>query len=315
MQRMGKELGLDEQVRYIYAALQHLEHGRSTVELAEELGVSRFMVGRMIRRAREDQLVEVVPKIADPIDVRLSNELGTAFKLAGAYAVVPPTDTLEHTRSTIATVAAKIFPQIVQEDDIVGLAAGRTILEMCSQTTGLPTCDVVQLTGVASTDANDIMKAVMALSSISKGRMFPLHAPFIATDVRAGEMIAAQPAVKQALKRMDRLDRAVLTVGGWPNGAMLADQLRLLGELDEVTAHGVAAEIGTSLLDADGNALSVLDGRMVGISLEQLRRVPTKLVIAGGAAKQQAVLAALRAGLVDILVTDVETARFALAHA
>ncbi len=312
---MGKDLGIDEQVRYIYAALQHLEHGRSTVEIAEELGVSRFMVGRMIRRAREEQLVEVVAKISDPIDVRLSNELGAAFKLAGAYAVIPPTDTLEHTRSTIASVAAKIFPQVVYEDDIVGLAAGRTILEMCSQTTDLPTCDVVQLTGVASTDANDIMRAVITLSSVSKGRMFPLHAPFIATDARAGEMIAAQPAVKQALKRMDRLDRAVLTVGGWPDAAMLADQLRLLGELDEVTAHGVVAEIGTTLLDGDGNPLDVLDGRMVGISLEQLQRVPTKLVVAGGAAKQRAVLAALRAGLVDILVTDAETARFALANA
>jgi DNA-binding transcriptional regulator LsrR (DeoR family) len=312
---VSKELGIDEQVRYIYAALQHLEHGRSTVEISEELGVSRFMVGRMIRRAREEALIEVVPKITDPIDVRLSNELGSAFRLAGAYAVIPPTNTLEHTRSTIASVAAKLFPQIVQEDDIVGLSAGRTILEMCSQTTDLPTCDVVQLTGVATADANESMRAVMTLSSVSRGRMFALHAPFVTTDVRSGEMIAAQPAVKQALKRMDRLDRAVLTVGGWPNGAMLADQLRQLGELEEVTAHGVAAEIGTTLLDKDGNALPVLEGRMVGVSLEQLRRIPTKLVIAGGAAKQVAVLAALRAGLVDILVTDADTARFALENA
>jgi DNA-binding transcriptional regulator LsrR (DeoR family) len=312
---VSKPLGIDEQVRHIYAALQHLEHGRSTVEIGEELGISRFMVGRMIRRAREDGLVDIVPRIADPIDVRLSSELGAAFKLTGAYAVIPPTDTLEHTRSTIATVAAKLFPQIVHEDDIVGLSAGRTILEMCSQTAELPTCDVVQLTGVATNDANDMMRAVMTLSSVSRGRMFPLHAPFITTDARAGEMMAAQPAIKQALKRMDRLDRAVLTVGGWPDAAMLADQLRALGELDEVTAHGVVAEIGTTLLDADGNPLHVLEGRMVGVSLEQLQRIPTKLVVAGGHAKQRAVLAALRAGLVDILVTDVETARFALAHA
>lgn len=69
------------------------------------------------------------------------------------------------------------------------------------------------------------------------------------------------------------------------------------------------------VLDADGNPVSVLEGRMVGVSLEQLQRIPTKVVVAGGQAKQRAVLAALRAGLVDILVTDVETARFALANA
>ena len=90
--------------------------------------------------------------------------------------------------------------------------------------------------------------------------------------------------------------------------------LRVEVTLDDATPFATDC-LRLSLLDADGNALDVLDGRMVGVSLDQLERIPTKLVVAGGAAKQRAVLAALRAGLVDILVTDAETARFALANA
>lgn len=312
---MSKPLSIDEQMKCIYVAIQHLEHDRSTVEIAEELGISRFMVGRMIKRARDEGLIEVVPKMIDPIDISLSNALASKFKLQAAYAVVPPTDTLEQTRSTIAAFAAKVLAETVEEDDTVGLAAGRTILEMCENISEMPTCDIVQLTGVATSDANESMHAVMTLSSIARGRMYPLHAPFVTTDARAGEAIAAQPGVKQALSRMDNLDKAVLSVGGWPNDALLAQQVRELGEFEEVTAAGVVAEIGTTLLDADGNPVDVLCGRMVGISTEQLRRIPTKLVVAGTEGKHRAILAALRAGLVDVLVTDMHTARFALENA
>lgn len=312
---MSKPLSIDEQMKCIYVAIQHLEHDRSTVEIAEELGISRFMVGRMIKRARDEGLIEVVPKMIDPIDVSLSNALASKFKLQAAYAVVPPTETLEQTRSTIAAFAAKVLAETVEEDDTVGLAAGRTILEMCENISEMPTCDIVQLTGVATSDANESMHAVMTLSSIARGRMYPLHAPFVTTDARAGEAIAAQPGVKQALSRMDNLDKAVLSVGGWPNDALLAQQVRELGEFEEVTAAGVVAEIGTTLLDADGNPVDVLCGRMVGISTEQLRRIPTKLVVAGTEGKHRAILAALRAGLVDVLVTDMHTARFALENA
>ncbi len=313
--QVSKPLSIDEQMKCIYVAIQHLEHDRSTVEIAEELGISRFMVGRMIKRARDEGLIEVVPKMIDPIDISLSNALASKFRLQAAYAVVPPTETLEQTRSTIASFAAKVLAETVEEDDTVGLAAGRTILEMCENISEMPTCDIVQLTGVATSDANESMHAVMTLSSIARGRMYPLHAPFVTTDAGAGEAIAAQPGVKQALSRMDNLDKAVLSVGGWPNDALLAQQVRELGEFEEVTAAGVVAEIGTTLLDADGNPVDVLCGRMVGISTEQLRRIPTKLVVAGTEGKHRAILAALRAGLVDVLVTDMHTARFALENA
>ena len=273
------------------------------------------MVGRMIKRARDEGLIEVVPKMIDPIDVKLSSALASKFKLQAAYAVVPAIDTLEQTRSTISAFAAKVLAETVQEDDTIGLAAGRTILEMCTQISELPTCDIVQITGVATTDANESMHAVMTLSSIARGRMYPLHAPFVTTDARAGEAIAAQPGVKQALNRMNGIDKAVLSVGGFPNDALLAEQARVLGELDRLAEAGLVAEIGTTLLDADGNPLDVLAGRMVGITTEQLRQVPLKLVVAGTEGKHRAILAALRAGLVDVLVTDANTARFVLENA
>lgn len=299
-------------MRYVYATLQHLQHNRSAVDIADELGISRFAVGRMVQRARDEGLVEVRPRMQEPIDAELSRALASRFGLSSAFAVLSPVYDVEQTRAVIASVAAKLFVELVEEDQVVGLASGRTIIEMCAKIRNVPTCDVVQLTGVATNDAGEGLRAVMSLTSIARGRMFPLHAPMVTTTVAAGNVIMVQPAVKRSLDRMGSLDMAVLTIGGWPDSSLLAGQAKLMGDLDRLMDTGVVAEIGTTLLDANGKEVSALNGRIVGISTEQLARIPKKIGIGGGPGKKRAVVAALRSGLLDALVTDVHTAKFAL---
>lgn len=297
---------------HIYAATQHLQRSRSTVELAEELGLSRFMIGRMVRRALDDGLVEVRATVTDPIDVDLSNELARKYGLTSAFAVQAPVHQLELVRTAIADIAARLVTEIVEEDDVIGMGSGRTILEMCRRINEIPRCDIVQLTGVATSDSNESLRSVMTFGSIARGRMFPLHAPLVTTAAGATRILTTQPAVRQALKRVEQVNKAVMTLGGWPHGSLLAKQMRDMGEEDILKDTRIVAEIGTTLLDIDGNEVDVLAGRMIGIRTDQLRGIPVKVIVGGGPGKEQAVVSVLRAGLADHLVTDVETAHLAL---
>ncbi|WP_344881314.1 sugar-binding transcriptional regulator [Zhihengliuella alba] len=306
---------IDEQMRCVYAALQRLKYNRSTVDIAEELGVSRFMVGRMVQRARDEGLVEIRPVMADPIDTELSHRLADRFDLSAAYAVPAPVGGTEQVRTALASVCARLLVDSIEEDDIVGMTPGRTIIEMCERLELLPMCDVVQLTGVASTDEGEILRAITAMTSAVRGKIHSLHAPMLATDAAAGRAIAAQPAVRRALARMDGLDRAIVTIGGWPDASLLAAQADQLGEVEQLVDRGVVAEVGTTLLDADGVTLPALEGRTIGISEQQLRATPSVTAVGGGPGKERAVLAVARSGLADVLVTDVPTARFLLEHA
>lgn len=309
---MSRPLRVDEQVQYVYAAIQHLRHDRSTVDIADELGVSRFMVGRMIKRARHDGLIDVVPRLPEPVDAELSNALAKHFGLRSAFALSVPSERDDQVRSAIAAMAARLMAALVSEDHTVGLGPGRTILEMCTRVTDLPSCNVVQLTGVATRHPEDSLRALMTLSGVAEGGMLPLHAPLIATDAAAARIITAQPSVKQALRRMDHLDLAVLTVGGWPDSSLLAAQLDDMGDLPHLEGSGVVGEIGTTLIDASGKEVRALDGRLIGITTEQLATVPTTLTLGGGIGKRRAVIAALQSGLLDIIVTDAPTARVAI---
>jgi len=62
--------------------------------------------------------------------------------------------------------------------------------------------------------------------------------------------------------------------------------------------------------DADGAALKTsLDQRVVSITATDLMQVPRRVGVAGGSGKYRAIRAALRGGWVNVIVTDLDTAR------
>jgi len=86
-------------------------------------------------------------------------------------------------------------------------------------------------------------------------------------------------------------------------------------QLAAVRDAGAVGQLHQRFIDRDGEALKTpLDDLVVGITLQQLRRVKRKIVVAGGAAKHRALLAALRGKWADVLVTDVNSANYLMSH-
>ena len=63
-------------------------------------------------------------------------------------------------------------------------------------------------------------------------------------------------------------------------------------------------------LDANGDPVaSKLDELTIGVSLDQLRKARRRWAVVGGQRKHQAIRAALAGRWIDVLVTDLATAR------
>jgi len=79
---------------------------------------------------------------------------------------------------------------------------------------------------------------------------------------------------------------------------------------------GAVGDICLRFFDERGIPVSSsFDDRVVGISVPQLLAVPRRVAVAGGERKEAAILGAVTGGLVNVLVTDVATARRLLAAA
>jgi len=306
---MSKRLGVEQQVLHAYVAFQNLARGRSINEIADELDLSRFAVSRMVKRARDLGLVEVSVHIDEPIDIELSGMLAERFGLRTALVVHTPVS-VDTARAAVAAIAARYLSENIVEDDVLGISPGRTLVAASRLVKRLPWVDLVQLTGVGAERLEDGVEAVTNLGRVAGGATYALYAPFLTPS--ASQLVAQHPALQQAIRRFSYVTKAVLTIGGWPDESLLAKQLRQFGELESIRAQGVVGEFGAVLLDADGRGVPALEDRLIGIDEDSLRAVPVKVAVGGGAGKAAAVLAVLRSGLCDIMITDVHAARAAL---
>ena len=81
-------------------------------------------------------------------------------------------------------------------------------------------------------------------------------------------------------------------------------------DLDNLFSLGAVGDIALRFFDINGIPIqSELDERVIGITLEQLRQIPRVVGITGGPQKQSVVRGALEGKLIDVLITDNQTAQ------
>jgi DNA-binding transcriptional regulator LsrR (DeoR family) len=68
-------------------------------------------------------------------------------------------------------------------------------------------------------------------------------------------------------------------------------------------------DVALRYMGADGTAVDLsLNDRIIGLSLDEIRRIPLVIGVAGGRPKVEIIRAALKGDLLDVLITDQLTA-------
>ena len=313
-------MGPDELFQRAVIACRYYLEGRTRVQIAEEFGISRFKVARMLDEALESGMVEI--KIHNPgsIDVELSTALQRRYGLQHAYAVMTSpdsdprgTDTVgagsaEDRVAAVAKAMAELLQSILRDGDVIGVDCGRTLAHIADHITALPHCDVVQLTGMAGAINHNGVDLVRRISEVSGGQTWPLYAPLVVSDARTAASLAGSQQIQDTFAQHAKVTCAIVSVGAWVEGASQVYSSLTTTEVEALQAAGVRGESCALLLDADGNRLPGLDDRRMGIDEATLREVPTVIAIATGPEKIAATRAVLRSGMVSSLVTDVEIA-------
>jgi DNA-binding transcriptional regulator LsrR (DeoR family) len=299
--------GPRELVQLATVASRYYLQGRSKVEIAEDLGVSRFKVARMIDDARQHGVVRIDIAVPDSIDLGLSNQLTDTYGLRQAIVVDTPDEPVESLRAELGRVAADLLFEIVEEDAVVGLGWGRTLNAMTASLRQLRRCAVVQLTGALSAVhvGDNSIELVRRMSEVSGGPAYPIYAPLILSEPAVAKALRSQPEVAEAISCYDRVAVAIVPVGSWePPQSQLYDAMDD-DERRELLKLGVRADTCGVMFAADGDEVrGPLNDRIINISGEQLRRIPEVVAVAGGRIKAEAIAVVLRAGFITTLVTN-----------
>jgi DNA-binding transcriptional regulator LsrR (DeoR family) len=279
--------------------------GHSKLEIAEEFGVSRFKVARILDTARESGIVRVEFDLGMPVDLALSDELRAAYGLNRVFVLERALSQGDRpkVRRHIGALAASVLMDVVTKDDVIGLSWARSVNVMAESVTSLPRIPVVQLCGVqAGMDMRDrSVETVSRVAAVGGGDAYPLVLP----DRRTTEILRRQPGIAETFGQFRNLTTAVVSIGAWAAGESTVYDSLSPAERDAIGKRGAVAEVAARLFDGNGNALSTgLAHHVLAVSSEELLRVPEVIALGYTAPKARAIDAVLRSGMVSTLITD-----------
>jgi len=307
------------ELRLLYrVATAYYEDDRTQEEIAERLGLSRVKVCRLLDRARSVGIVRISVNIPGSGSVEQERALERRFGLLEAV-VAPRTPRLALV-DRLGAAAAELFTRTIRGHEVVGLTWGNALRAFVGALPRLhlPELKIVQIIGgLGSVDAGvNGVELTRALAERCGARPRLLHAPGIVATPEVKAALVADNQVREALELGARAEVVIVGIGVPLKTFALLGPGPLLpeAELDALLALGAVGDIAFRHFDARGQMLETgLEGRVVGLEPALLAAVPRRIAVAGGPEKTDAIRAALTGQLVNVLVTDEDTAAALLA--
>lgn len=302
-------------------ARMYYDRQMTRMEIASSLGISRFRVARMLALAIGRGIVRIEFRDLPTEDRALARDLETGYGLAMCAVVA---DASPDDPQPLATTAAAILNDLVKRRDVIGVGWGSTLASVVREVPPRndPTVEVVQMVGSTTGLGADWDPGQLArrLADRLGGHASMLFAPALVDSLALRSALMDHPEIQSTMALWARMTVAVIGIGAIPvpgepiHSSLFGSGVLREQEIEGLRGRGVVGDIIVHPLGADGSFVAPEVGaRAMAISVQELRQVPRVVAVAGGAAKVTAVRAALRSGVVDVLVTDQVTARGVLA--
>lgn len=297
----------------------YFEENMTQGEIARRTGYSRSMISRLLTEARQEGIVEIRVKHPLRRNEDAERQLIELYPLAAVRVLARGTmdDTIMLRR--LGSLAAYYLETVVQNGMSIGVSWGTALWEMTNAVHPGSYTDVqvVGLIGALGTANAEIDGPEIArrLAGAYGGCYHILPAPLIVDNAATQQVLMSDPSIQTALELANSVDIALVGIGtsNLPQSSIVRAGYMSAKEMVEIQNLGIVGDVCAIHLDGEGRVADIpLNDRVVGIRADDLRKIPVRIGIAGGAAKATAVLAACRSGLINVLITDEIAAQVAI---
>jgi DNA-binding transcriptional regulator LsrR (DeoR family) len=300
-------------------------------DIAALLRVSLTTVSRLLKKAKDEKIIEFV--IRDPYVecIHLEEKLKEAFSLKDV--VVAPTIAdaklaqsqagSESVKKLVALEAARYLQRIIRENDVLGVAWGSTISHMINYLNPSQKVDAafVSLHGSISicADELDVRTLVSRMARAFSGRNYFLLTEGLMGSKRSADMIRNEKNIKRVFGMFREINISITGIGSFyptPTSLLAKPPYITEAELGALLRQRPIGDIALRFFGKGGRECETeLADRTISIGLDQYKKIGTKITLAPGEEKLHPVLEALRGGLIDVLITDYGLANLILKNA
>lgn len=294
----------------------------SQAEIASKLNISRVAVSRYISRAKREGLIEHKINYPKNFSFERNEELEKEFiKEYGLKEciIVASKSSLTETLIELANELEKLFAKIIRDHTIIGVGWGTTLDKIIEyiDIKEKKNVKVLPLVGgygrvFDNIHSNNISRI---LAKKFEGTSYMVHIPAILDTKEIKESILRDSAAKEIYRIAKRVDVALLCM----SDLSIESTLYKKKQLDEEDIYylkglGVTGDMNFVFLDREGNFVpnEISDRQTILFPVEQMRTTNYVVGVAIGERKVEIIRAVLKGKLINILMTDEETAKMAI---
>ncbi len=294
------------------ASLYYVE-GLTQHELSEKFNVSRATIGRILKKAQDDGVVSITVQHHPILTNQLEKKLQNYFQIDRV--IIAPFFSNNHIQlQSAASLASQYLDNVLKDDMTIAIGAGRNVAKVAEHKFVRRPVNALFISASGGTiQANDDNSNSDYISrrfaAKYQARAEALYAPAYVSDAHLREQIKNIPTVHHTLEKVRHADIAIIGIGdvsedsymvrmGWFDQKEI-QQARKLGTVGDM--------MGYDFFDIDGNIVDIpIQGRVIGLSMKELANIPNVMAIAAERNKAVAILGALRSGVINTLITNIE---------
>ncbi|WP_104402069.1 sugar-binding transcriptional regulator [Vibrio penaeicida] len=296
-------------------SVAYYQDGATQEEISKKFSISRAKVGRMLKQARDEGIVEITVKYHPVFSAKIEQRLVERFGVKRALiALDQPTEELQ--RLQVAGLVSNYLNNTLKNGTVITVGQGRNVSAVAHHIGVISPRDCKFVCGIGGIhprggkfNADHICRQ---LAKKYGGSSETLYAPAYAETKAQKIAFMENSTVKQTLDLARKADVALVGIGDMSENSYMVD----LGwftaeEVVQARLHqGVVGDFaGYDFFDVQGNsANTVMSDRVIGLNLEEFRPISDVIAIAAENSKPLALLGALRTGVVDVIATTVSTA-------
>ena len=278
-------------------------------DISRLLGVSRAKVIALLERARQTGVIQFTIRQEGAYRMQVEQSLIARFHLSDAF-VVPGAGTLPNLKESIAQAAAMYILRRAEPNAFINIGYGDTtsrILNHLATAAQLP-LNVVSLAGGVNYYLPNMN------SNVFNARLYLIPSPLLLSSAGLRDSLRREPDVEEIFRMIPLSSMSVVGIGSMNNRATIVKN-GILNQNDFtfLKMQGAVGDVLSHFLDKNGNVVSHdMEGRLMSTSMDQLKTLDNVIGAAGGPDKAEAILAVLRGGYLDVLITDEDTAQLLL---
>jgi len=270
-----------------------------------------------LKRAQDEQIVRISLNPPVGLHADLERLLESTYGLKEAI-VVESLPNEKQIMRDLGAAAAYYLDTTLKPNEVIGISSwSATLLATVDAMTPMTKpigAQVIQILGGVGTPTaeSNAVYIVSRLAMLVQGRSILLPVPAVVSGLDTRHLYLQDPFVCETIDRFDSVTLALVGIGSVEPSDLLASSGNVFSpqELESLRSLGAVGDVCLRFFNAEGTPIRTpLNDRVIGIELEQLRKVKRSVGIAGGDRKLAAIRGAVRGGFVNVLITDLTTAQ------